>query len=85
MSSAMLTTMDNPFDPFTQFDEWYAFDVQAGYNSCALLDRVSLASDELSDDDQDLANTSAIDAIIRENIYPDYTKVVRKDVISESI
>lgn len=31
--------MDNPYSPFTQFKEWYAFDVQHGYNTCCWLDR----------------------------------------------
>lgn len=31
----MLTTEDNPFDPFTQYDEWYAFDYEKGYHTPA--------------------------------------------------
>ncbi len=26
-----LTTVDNPYDPFTQWDEWYAYDEGKGY------------------------------------------------------
>lgn len=29
----MLTTLDNPFDPFTRFDEWLEYDTTLGYNS----------------------------------------------------
>lgn len=64
----MLTTVDNPYDPFTQFDDWYAFDVNHGYNSCALLDRVVVTSEELSDVDQSLALRQAIDEIVHENV-----------------
>ncbi len=44
----MLTTEDNPYNPFTNFDEWYAFDTQKGYNTCGYLARVSFTSSELS-------------------------------------
>ena len=27
MANVMLTTLSNPFNPFTQFDEWYDYDV----------------------------------------------------------
>ena len=36
----MLTTMDNPFNPFIQYNEWYAYDVNKGYNTCAYLARL---------------------------------------------
>lgn len=73
----MLTTIDNPFDPFTQFDEWYAFDIQKGYNTCSYLARISINSDELSDADQDAANEQAIDEIIRLNVLGIYRKVTK--------
>lgn len=49
MSAMYLTTIDNPFSPKTEFDQWFAFDIQKGYNSCGLLDRVCKTSDNLSD------------------------------------
>ena len=27
-----LTTIDNPFDPFERFSDWFLFDVGKGYN-----------------------------------------------------
>lgn len=36
----MLTTIDNPYNPFTNFDEWWAFDISHGYNTCAYLSRI---------------------------------------------
>ena len=35
--SCALTTTDNPYDPFTQYDAWYRFDEGKGYHSCAYL------------------------------------------------
>ena len=74
----MLTTIDNPFDPFTQWNDWFAFDVFKGYNTCGLIDRLSFSSEELSDIDQDLSVQAAFDAIIElhgEGLY----KIVTKD------
>ena len=35
MEMCMLTTTDNPYDPFTQYEAWYRFDEDNGYHSCA--------------------------------------------------
>jgi hypothetical protein len=73
----MLTTVDNPYDPFTKFNEWLAWDTKAGYNCAALLARVTYNSDSLSEPDQALAIQHAIDEIIIENVSGMYTKVSR--------
>lgn len=73
----LLTTVDNPFDPFTQFDEWMAYDHQLGYDTPSLLARVVMTSDELSETDQQLAIQYAIDEIATENVTGVYRKVSR--------
>ena len=60
----MLTTIDNPFNPFVQFDEWFQYDTLMGYNTCALLARVNLTSDELSDADQEYNIEMAMSRIV---------------------
>lgn len=77
----MLTTYDNPFDPFTQWDEWFAYDMSAGYNTPGLLARVAQTSDELSDLDQFLAVQDAIDEIVSENVSGIHKKVKRGDMV----
>ena len=71
----MLTTIDNPFNPFKEFDEWYKFDVDKGYNTCAYLDRIVKDSDELSESDKSLQLSIAIDEIVDLNILGIYRKV----------
>lgn len=81
---AMLTTADNPNNPFTNFDEWYAFDTSMGYHTCAYLDRVTRTSDELSEEEQALAIEKAINKIIELNLTGNYLKVTKsnfKDLI----
>jgi len=75
MNQSMLTTVDNPFDPFTQFDEWMAFDEDKGYHSSAYLARIVKSSDDLSEADQDIAIELAIDEIVELNILGIYKKV----------
>jgi hypothetical protein len=75
----MLTTVDNPFDPFTQFDEWFAYDTAMGYGTAGMLARIANCSDELSDADQDEAIESAIDEIVKQNVLGLYRKAVRQN------
>lgn len=81
MVEHMLTTTDNPFDPFTQFDEWYAYDVNAGYFTSQFLARIVITSDELSEADQSLAIEAAIDEIVRENVSGIHRKVSNNSVV----
>lgn len=74
--ASMLTTIDNPFNPNTQFDEWFAFDEQKGYHSCSYLARIARTVAELSNIDYERAVDQAIDEICRYNFDGIYTKVV---------
>jgi hypothetical protein len=76
----MLTTVDNPFDPFTMFDEWYEYDIRMGYNTSAFLARIAKVSDELSEPDQALQIQNAIDEIIQENVSGMWRKVSRNSI-----
>lgn len=79
---AFLTTLDNPFNPFEQFDQWYAFDTQKGYNTCGYLARIARSSDELSDADEDRIVEEAIDEIVELNVLGIYKKVKKSDYSS---
>lgn len=78
MMQHMLTTIDNPFDPFTQFDQWLSYDEDSGYYTNQYLARIARPSPDQSDSDQELAIETAIDEIISENILGIYKKVSRK-------
>lgn len=78
MKAVMITTIDNPFDPFTQFDEWYAFDIAKGYFTCSYLARIAVDAKEISDKDASLMNEFAIDEIIEKNPLKIYKKVVKE-------
>ena len=79
MRECMITTFDNPYDPFTQFNHWFLFDTEKGYNTCGYLDRVAKVSEEFSDEENNSAIERAIDEIIKydfRNIYKKVTKTV---------
>lgn len=77
MRQTMLTTVDNPYDPFDQFDDWYAYDSRVGHHTPSFLARIAIVSDELSESDEHVAIEKAIDEIVRENVNGLYKKVSR--------
>ena len=78
MRKVGITTTDNPYNPITQFDDWYAFDEQKGYHTCSYLARIVdtkvLRSDSI--DEQNAKVESAIDEIVSLNVLGLYAKVV---------
>ena len=70
-----LTTIDNPFNPFTDFTKWFLYDIEKGYNSCAYLARIARTSDQLSDAENLNEIERAIDEIIRLDFMGIYKKV----------
>lgn len=77
-SKFRLTTVDNPYDPFEQFDSWFLFDVEKGYNTCAYLGRIARLSDQLSEEENDKEVERAIDEIIKYDFMNIYKKVKKK-------
>jgi hypothetical protein len=71
----MLTTVDNPFNPFTRFEEWLSYDTKLGYDTPGMLARITKISNDLSEPDQALAVQSAIDEIVTENVSGMWRKV----------
>lgn len=73
--TAMLTTIDNPYDPFTDFDNWYNYDELKGYHTCSYLARIANTSSSLSDELNSIEIEAAIDEICELNINGIYRKV----------
>ncbi len=77
MAWCALTTIDNPYDPFSQFDAWYQFDEGKGYHSCAYLARIARTSDQLSGTENEQEIERAIDDIIKYDPLGIYKKIKR--------
>ena len=70
-----ITTTDNPFDFFTQFDDWYQFDESKGYHTCSYVARIAKVSNDLSDLDNEIEIARAIDEILSLNLTGNYKKI----------
>jgi hypothetical protein len=73
-----LTTVDNPYDPFTEFNEWFEWDRASGYDTPNYLGRVVFYSTDLSDADQAVAVSDGIDSILEEHGDTFYKKLTRE-------
>ena len=78
MSTCMLTTFDNPFDPFEQFTSWLLFDKEKGYNSSERLMRIANISDDMTQKEVDEEIERAIDEIIKYDFMNIYVKVKKE-------
>lgn len=82
MVATFVTTMDNPYDYFKEFDEWYAYDISHGYdvigepyNTLNYVARVADVNDGMSEEEYTMAVNDAVDEICRLNLTGNYRKV----------
>lgn len=75
MKQAMLTTADNPYNPFEQFIPWFLFDVEKGYNTCGYLGRIVHISDKYTEQERTAAINEGIDEIIKNDFMNIYKKI----------
>ena len=71
----MLTTFDNPYNPFDDFTLWLMYDKEKGYNTCEKLARIAKLSDDMSQDEIDAETDRAMDEIIFYDFLNVYKKV----------
>ena len=81
MNNCALTTFDNPFNPFENFDEWFAFDIQHGYNTCGKLMRIANVENNMSEVEYNNEIERAIDEIIQYDFVELYRKVYNTAVV----
>lgn len=72
-SRTMLTTIDNPYNPFTDFNNWLLYDNNKGYNSLSYLARIANVSDAMSEEETNAAIDDAIDEIVKYDFMNIYT------------
>lgn len=78
-----LTTVDNPFDPFDEYQEWLKYDhTVLHYNTDGLLARFARTSDDLSDKEYNDEINEAITRIMCLDPSGLYRRV-RREVVDE--
>ena len=82
-TEVMLTTFDNPFDPFDEFVPWFLYDVEKGYYTCSRLARIARSSEDFSTKEDKEETERAIDEIIDNDFLNIYKKVTRNIEVDE--
>lgn len=73
--TSMLTTVDNPYNPFDNFDDWYRFDHDHNYFCCEKLAENLPNLSDSNDVESVKITESAIDFIVANDPLNIYTKV----------
>lgn len=73
----MLSTNDNPFNPFKDFTSWFMFDIEKGYNSCGRMMRIAKLASDMTQDEENLEIERAVDEIIKYDLTDTYIKVYK--------
>lgn len=76
MEDAMLTTYDNPFNPFDEFIIWFKYDIILGHNTCGLLAEMAATSPSFSESKNNEITNEAMDYIV--SLAPTLYRKVRK-------
>lgn len=78
MFERLLTTIDNPYNPFTQYSDWYAYDSNF-YNSCAVLGAKANTANGLTDEMNDYEIEKAMNKIIKDQLFGVHILVDKKE------
>jgi len=80
----MLTTVDNPYNPFDNFENWYAYDMllasqQSRPTVCSYLARIGHFSSQMTEELENRAYESAINEIVEFNVTGLYRKITESE------
>ena len=65
MEQHLLTTIDNPYNPFVDFSSWYMFDCEKGHNTSARLARIANINCEMTQKEIDEETERAMNLITK--------------------
>jgi hypothetical protein len=79
MAQVMLSTSDNPFNPFADYAAWYTWDIAHGYYTSQYLARIMAYTYDVSELEQDMIVESAVDECVEHNVSGVFIKVTKKE------
>lgn len=79
MNACTITTIDNPWNPFTQFRKWWQHDHEFGYNSLEMVAHIAKTSTELDEEDYNDEVSHAIDIVLEINPFGRHIKIYKDD------
>ena len=71
------TTIDNPFNPFDDFNSWFRFDTEKGYYTSSKLGRLTHLTDDMTEKEENEEVERAVDRLIEIDPLDIYVKIVR--------
>ncbi len=84
MKYYMLTTYDNAFDPFNEFEQWYNFDCRKGYNTCEKVYTNGNFREDLTSIEEAKEQNKAIDEVLKNDFQNLYRRVTEEDYKTKS-
>ena len=79
----LITTIDNPFNPFTQPDEWYSFDKTYGYNTYQNVVSLGSFTNDMTADEEKEEYIKAMEKLLK--LHPMYIKVFENSNIGDKM
>lgn len=76
----MLTTFDNPFNPFVDFKSWYMFDCENNYNTCSRIARLMNEDSEMTEKEVEEERLRIIDFMLKYDFEGNYFKGTQEEI-----
>lgn len=82
-----VTTKDNPWNPFKNWEEWLRYDIEKGYNTCEKIDRLAPISDILPETinreilDDAMTELVKLGAYDKFGNFVEYTKITNEQAL----
>ena len=68
----MLSTSDNPYNPWTDYDRWHDWDISHGYDTAGYIAALSNTLSSMDDEDNEVVYNEAVLNIVEQNITGTY-------------